>query len=81
MSTSCGDATKKPSRQAQAVREKLGKQMLTILGLICGVSFGGYTAHRRKGRWPDILHYATSYGIMFMLAGLVLTLIIHRTAT
>ena len=55
--------------------------MLIILGLICGVSFGGYTAHRRKGRWPDILHYATSYGIMFMLAGLVVTLVIHRAAT
>jgi hypothetical protein len=73
--------TKKPPRKGQAVQGKLGKQMLIILGLICGVSFGGYTAHRRKGRWPDILHYATSYGIMFMLAGLVLTLIIHRTAT
>ena len=63
------------------MREKIGKRMLIILGLICGVSLGGYTAHRRKGRWPDILQYATSYGIMFMLAGLIVTLIIHRTAT
>ncbi|MDG2405991.1 MAG: hypothetical protein P8M25_13860 [Paracoccaceae bacterium] len=54
--------------------------MVILLGLICGVTFGGYTAHRRKGRWPDILQYATSYGIMFMLVGLIVTLIIHRSA-
>ena len=54
--------------------------MFILLGLICGVAFGGYTAHRRKGRWPDILQYATSYGIMFMLVGLILNLIIHRSA-
>ena len=54
--------------------------MFILLGLICGVVFGGYTAHHRKGRWLDILQYATSYGIMFMLAGLILTLIIYRSA-
>ena len=48
------------------------------MGLICGIAFGGMTAHRRKGRWPDILHYAAGYGIIFMLAALIVTLIVHR---
>lgn len=52
--------------------------MIVIIGLICGIAYGGFIAKRRKGRWPDILHYAAGYGIVFMLASLILTLLVHR---
>jgi len=52
--------------------------MLVLIGAILGAVTGAFIARRRKGRLADILQYAFVYGMVFGLAGLFLTLIIHR---
>ncbi|WP_167853509.1 hypothetical protein [Roseovarius aestuariivivens] len=52
--------------------------MIVILGAILGASLGALTACRRKGSTADILQYAFVFGLVFTLAGLFVTLIIHR---
>ena len=52
--------------------------MIVILGAIVGAALGALIARRRKGALADILQYAFIYCLIFSLAGLFLTLIIHR---
>ena len=54
--------------------------MIVIAGLVIGAAFGARTALKRGGRKLDALQYGASYGILFALAGLVLTIIIGRIA-
>ena len=54
--------------------------MFVLAGTIIGAIIGATVAIRRKGRKPDILHYATGYGILFTLIGLFVTIFIHRAA-
>ncbi|WP_317054479.1 hypothetical protein [Roseovarius rhodophyticola] len=52
--------------------------MIVILGAILGAALGAFVAYRRKGKMADILQYAFVYCLIFTLAGLFATLIIHR---
>ncbi|WP_294609208.1 hypothetical protein [Roseovarius sp.] len=52
--------------------------MIVILGALLGAVTGALLARRRKGKLADILQYAFVYALMFALAGLFVTLIIHR---
>ena len=52
--------------------------MLVILGAILGAAGGGLIAWRRKGKPADILLYVFVYGLIFALAGLFATLLLHR---
>lgn len=54
--------------------------MIVIIGAILGAAGGGLIAWRRKGKPADIALYAFVYGLIFALAGLFLTLILHRAA-
>lgn len=54
--------------------------MIVITGAILGAAGGGLVAWRRKGKPADILLYAFVYGLIFALAGLFLTLILHRAS-
>ncbi|WP_164860799.1 hypothetical protein [Parasedimentitalea marina] len=54
--------------------------MIVISGLIIGALFGSYMARKRGGRLGDILQYAAVYGIILGLAGMLLTLMVHRLA-
>ncbi|WP_164989190.1 hypothetical protein [Roseovarius sp. A46] len=54
--------------------------MIVIIGAILGAAGGGLIAWRRKGKLADILLYAFVYGLIFALAGLFLTLILHRAS-
>ncbi|MFD1159504.1 hypothetical protein [Roseovarius aestuarii] len=54
--------------------------MIVLLGAILGVVTGATIAWRRKGRLADILQYAFVYFLIFSLAGLFVTLLIHRAA-
>ena len=54
--------------------------MIVLLGAILGAITGALIARRRKGSLADILQYAFVFALMFTLAGLFLTLIIHRMA-
>jgi uncharacterized membrane protein YeaQ/YmgE (transglycosylase-associated protein family) len=53
--------------------------MIVIIGAIIGMIGGATVAYRRKGKLADILLYAFVYGLIFGLAGLFATLIIHRS--
>jgi uncharacterized membrane protein YgdD (TMEM256/DUF423 family) len=52
--------------------------MIVVLGALVGAITGALVARRRKGRLADILQYGFVYAMMFALAGLFVTLIIHR---
>jgi len=54
--------------------------MIIILGAVLGAISGAAVAWRRRGKLADILQYAVVYGLVFTLAGLFITLIIHRSA-
>ena len=54
--------------------------MIVIFGAILGAAGGGLIAWRRKGKLADILLYAFVYGLIFALAGLFLTLFLHRAS-
>lgn len=55
--------------------------MIVIIGAIMGALIGAFIATRRKGRLADILQYAFVYMLIFALAGLFATLLLHRGAT
>ena len=55
--------------------------MIVIIAAILGALTGAWIAKRRKGRLADILQYAFVYSLIFMLAGLFLSLIVYRMAT
>ncbi|MGR3453603.1 hypothetical protein [Pseudooceanicola sp.] len=52
--------------------------MLVIIGAIAGALFGGWRAKSRGGKTADVLQYAAVHAMIFGLAGLFLTLILHR---
>ena len=54
--------------------------MIVLAGAILGALTGGILAARRKGGRLDIAQYAFVYMMIFALAGLFLTLILHRAA-
>ncbi|MEQ8903073.1 MAG: hypothetical protein RID11_04845 [Roseovarius sp.] len=54
--------------------------MIVITGAVLGAIGGAAVAYTRKGKLADILLYAFVYGLVFGLAGLFTTLIIHRSA-
>ncbi|WP_299876039.1 apolipoprotein acyltransferase [uncultured Sulfitobacter sp.] len=51
--------------------------IVIIMGLI-GAVIGGQTARKRQGNRKDIAQYAAGYGIAFMLAGLIITVLVDR---
>ncbi|MGR3322848.1 MAG: hypothetical protein ACU0DK_13050 [Pseudooceanicola sp.] len=52
--------------------------MLVIIGAVLGAVSGGYRAKVRGGKRADIVQYAIVHAIIFGLAGLFLTLFLHR---
>ncbi|MFY0680489.1 MAG: apolipoprotein acyltransferase [Thalassovita sp.] len=54
--------------------------MIVIAATVFGALMGSLVASRRKGKSLDILQYAAGYAILFAMAGLFVTLIVHRTA-
>lgn len=54
--------------------------MIVLAGLFIGAAYGARLAKKRGGRGLDQLQYGASYGIMFALGGLVLTIVIGRIA-
>lgn len=54
--------------------------MFVIGGLIIGALLGTYNARKRGGSLGDILQYAAVYAIILGLAGMLITLMVHRLA-
>lgn len=54
--------------------------MIILIAAILGAILGALQARRRKGGTADILQYAAVYALIFAIAGLFATLIIHRAA-
>ncbi|MEO3414033.1 hypothetical protein AAFO92_05175 [Roseovarius sp. CAU 1744] len=54
--------------------------MIVLLGAILGTITGAVIAWRRKGRPADIAQYAFVYFLIFTMASLFVTLLIHRAA-
>ncbi|MGI3212398.1 hypothetical protein ACROSR_14920 [Roseovarius tibetensis] len=53
--------------------------MIIIIGAVLGGIVGAVIARRRKGELADVLQYAFVYALLFGIAGLFATLIIHRS--
>ena len=53
--------------------------MIVLLFAIVGALLGGYTARKRNGNRKDIAQYAAGYAMAFIIVGMILTVIIHRT--
>ena len=54
--------------------------MFVWIAAIIGAIFGGFQAKRRGGNRLDIAQYAAGYGIAFFVAGLIIWIVIVRTA-
>ena len=54
--------------------------MIVIAGAVLGAVLGALTAKKRGGSRLDMAQYAAASAIALSLAGLILTLIIHRAA-
>lgn len=52
--------------------------MIVLLGAILGAVIGTLVARRRKGNLADMAQYGFVYCVIFGLAGLFLTILIHR---
>ncbi|MGH1425290.1 MAG: hypothetical protein ACRBBU_11220 [Pseudooceanicola sp.] len=52
--------------------------MFVFVGAILGALFGANRARNRGGKRADILQYAAVHAMIFALAGLLVTLILHR---
>jgi len=52
--------------------------MIVLLGGILGAATGAMVARRRKGNLADVAQYGFVYCVLFALAGLFLTILIHR---
>jgi len=52
--------------------------MIVLLGAFLGALTGALVAKRRKGKLADILQYAFVYCLIFALAGLFITIFVHR---
>lgn len=54
--------------------------MIVIAGAILGTITGIYRAKRRGGNRKDLAQYAAVHAMLFMIIGLFITIIIHRSA-
>lgn len=54
--------------------------MIVILGALLGAVTGALIARKRNGNRADILQYGFVFCMAFAVAGLFLTLIIHRVS-
>ncbi len=54
--------------------------MIAVLAFVAGAIYGGLQARRRKGEPFDVAQWAAVYGIVFGLAGLILTIVLGRIA-
>lgn len=54
--------------------------MIVVFGAILGAIVGAMIARKRKGTLADILQYGFIYCMVFAVAGLFITLIIHRVS-
>ncbi len=54
--------------------------MIVLLGAILGTATGAIIAWRRKGSPADIAQYAFVFFLIFSLAALFITLMVHRAA-
>lgn len=54
--------------------------MFVLAGIFIGAAFGAITARKRGGDRADMAQYGAGYGIALGLAGLIVTVIIHRAA-
>jgi len=52
---------------------------LAIIGFILGAIFGIWRARRAKGDAADAAQYAIVFGMIFALAGVILTVIVVRS--
>ena len=52
--------------------------MVLPIAFIIGVIFGISKAKKNNGKKLDLFHYGTIYGIAFLLAALMLTIIFQR---
>lgn len=52
--------------------------MIVFASALTGAILGGVIAGKRGGKGADIAQYATGYGIALALAGLMVTIAIHR---
>ncbi|MCZ7676062.1 MAG: hypothetical protein M5U35_09580 [Roseovarius sp.] len=52
--------------------------MIVLVGGILGVVTGALVARRRKGNWADMAQFGFVYGVLFALAAVFLTILIHR---
>ncbi len=52
--------------------------MIILAGAVIGALWGVYLAKKRGGSRLDMAQYAAGSGIAFALAGLIVTIIIHR---
>ena len=53
--------------------------MIVLAGAILGALLGVWNAKRRGGRGLDMLQYGAATAIAFALAGLIITILIHRS--
>jgi hypothetical protein len=54
--------------------------MIVIGAALIGAVLGGLKAKKRGGAVADIAQYAAVFGLLFALAGLIVTIIISRLA-
>ena len=52
--------------------------MVLPIAFIFGALFGSLKAKKRNGNKFDMLHYGATYGIVFVLLALVLTILFQR---
>ena len=54
--------------------------MIVLGAALAGGVLGGLTAKKRDGAVADIAQYAAGFGIAFAMAGLLVTVVLHRMA-
>ncbi|MCG6904695.1 MAG: hypothetical protein LJE68_18640 [Rhodobacter sp.] len=54
--------------------------MIVLASALIGAIWGGYRAKRNGGNRLDMAQYAAGFAIAFALLGLVVTIVISRTA-
>ncbi len=54
--------------------------MIVLVAALAGIALGIFTAKKRGGKGLDMAQYAAGYGIAFAIAGLLVTVAIHRMA-
>lgn len=53
--------------------------MIVVAGAVLGAVLGVWNAKRRGGNRLDMLQYGTVTAIAFALAGLIITIMVHRS--